>query len=363
MLRSMGRVSLAALLTLALGGSAAAQTSTGGIRGVITDDSGAVLAGVTVEASSPARIGGAAVEVTNDQGLYRFENLPIGEYTVTFTPAGVHDDPPRRHPHRGRAHHRTAGQDGDRRPQRVADGQRRIAGRRHAARRPTRAASTARSSRTCRCCAPRGSTRSTFAPAVKANQVTGNSASFVIYGTNSEPELLPGERRRGLVAVGHGVGLRQPGLLRGGGGHRHRRVGRVHAASRAASSTSSPRAAANNFRGLEQHLLHQRLDGGVERLPGCRHGPIPYYIDYTQDYRFSLGGPIVKDKRVVLHHAARDPPPRLEHRRRSAVRRRDACLPSLRQGDGAVVVDKTRSTSRSTTTSSTRRMRRRLPGR
>ena len=116
MLRSMGRVSLAALLTLALGGSAAAQTSTGGIRGVITDDSGAVLAGVTVEASSPARIGGAAVEVTNDQGLYRFENLPIGEYTLTFSLQGfttIH--------HEGirievGAHHRTAGQDGDRRP-------------------------------------------------------------------------------------------------------------------------------------------------------------------------------------------------------------------------------------------------------
>ena len=71
-----------------IGGSALAQTSTGGIRGIVTDETGAVLAGVTVEATSPARIGGAIVEVTNDQGLYRFENLPIGEYVVTFTLEG-----------------------------------------------------------------------------------------------------------------------------------------------------------------------------------------------------------------------------------------------------------------------------------
>jgi len=61
---------------------AAAQTATGGIRGFVKDDTGAVLVGVTVEAASPARIGGAAVEVTDAQGLYRFDNLPPGEYSV-----------------------------------------------------------------------------------------------------------------------------------------------------------------------------------------------------------------------------------------------------------------------------------------
>jgi outer membrane receptor protein involved in Fe transport len=67
---------------------ATAQTSTGGLRGFVKDDTGGVLAGVTVEASSPSRIGGAAVEVTDGQGLYRFENLPLGEYTLTFTLQG-----------------------------------------------------------------------------------------------------------------------------------------------------------------------------------------------------------------------------------------------------------------------------------
>ena len=48
--------------------TAHAQVSTGGMRGTVKDESGGVLVGVTVEATSPARIGGAAVEVSNDQG-------------------------------------------------------------------------------------------------------------------------------------------------------------------------------------------------------------------------------------------------------------------------------------------------------
>ena len=58
--------------------SASAQTATGGIRGFVKDPTGAVLAGVTVEAVSPSRIGGAAVDVSDTQGLYRLENLPVG---------------------------------------------------------------------------------------------------------------------------------------------------------------------------------------------------------------------------------------------------------------------------------------------
>src|SRR6059058_3700946 len=65
-----------------------AQTATGGIRGFVKDDTGGVLAGVTVEASSPARIGGAAVGVTDRQGLYTFQNLPVGEYTIVFSLQG-----------------------------------------------------------------------------------------------------------------------------------------------------------------------------------------------------------------------------------------------------------------------------------
>lgn len=85
LLRSVARAAVALVL---LTGHAAAQISTGGIRGIVKDGSGAVLAGVTVEASSPARIGGAIVEVTNAQGLYAFQNLPVGEYAVVLSLQG-----------------------------------------------------------------------------------------------------------------------------------------------------------------------------------------------------------------------------------------------------------------------------------
>ena len=57
------------------------------ISGVVRDTSGAVLPGVTVEASSPA-LGVPRVTVTNGAGLYAIEQLSPGEYTVTFTLPG-----------------------------------------------------------------------------------------------------------------------------------------------------------------------------------------------------------------------------------------------------------------------------------
>ncbi len=80
--------SLCVLATTLVATAAFAQTASGGIRGFVKDDTGAVLVGVTVEATSPARIGGAAVEVTDAQGLYQFENLPVGGYTVTYSLQG-----------------------------------------------------------------------------------------------------------------------------------------------------------------------------------------------------------------------------------------------------------------------------------
>jgi outer membrane receptor protein involved in Fe transport len=77
-----------ALLGLLAASAVSAQTATGGIRGFVKDGTGAVLVGVTVEAVSPARIGGAAVDVSDSQGLYQFENLPVGQYSVTFSLQG-----------------------------------------------------------------------------------------------------------------------------------------------------------------------------------------------------------------------------------------------------------------------------------
>ena len=78
----MGKVPLACLLLLCLAVPAVAQT-TGSITGTVTDDSGAVLPGVRVTASSPGahgRAGGA------DQrpGVYRFPSLPPGTYAMKF---------------------------------------------------------------------------------------------------------------------------------------------------------------------------------------------------------------------------------------------------------------------------------------
>jgi hypothetical protein len=77
---------LIAVLVLAPAG-AGAQTL-GTIAGSVKDASGAVLPGVTVEASSPALIERVRTATTDGTGLYRIVNLPPGTYTLTFTLPG-----------------------------------------------------------------------------------------------------------------------------------------------------------------------------------------------------------------------------------------------------------------------------------
>ncbi|MFN7981919.1 MAG: TonB-dependent receptor [Vicinamibacterales bacterium] len=59
-----------------------------GIAGVARDTSGAVLPGVTVEASSPALIEKVRSATTDAQGQYRILDLRPGSYSVTFTLPG-----------------------------------------------------------------------------------------------------------------------------------------------------------------------------------------------------------------------------------------------------------------------------------
>jgi hypothetical protein len=66
---------------------AAAQDFRGRINGTVTDNTGAVLPGVTVTASSPALIQ-PQVQVTGADGAYRFIALPPGVYAVDFELAG-----------------------------------------------------------------------------------------------------------------------------------------------------------------------------------------------------------------------------------------------------------------------------------
>jgi hypothetical protein len=83
---TMNRMAGAVLVvcSVALPSTTLAQGSSG-IAGVVRDPSGAVLPGVTVEASSPALIEKVRSVVTDGEGQYRIVGLPPGVYAVTFS--------------------------------------------------------------------------------------------------------------------------------------------------------------------------------------------------------------------------------------------------------------------------------------
>jgi outer membrane receptor protein involved in Fe transport len=68
--------------------SAAAQTSSATIVGVVRDSSGGALPGVAVEVASPALIERVKTTTTRETGSFQVVDLRPGEYTVTFTLAG-----------------------------------------------------------------------------------------------------------------------------------------------------------------------------------------------------------------------------------------------------------------------------------
>src|ERR1043166_6171111 len=68
--------------------ASAQQASASGIAGIVRDTSGAVLPGVTVEASSPALIEKTRSVVTDMEGRYNIVDLRPGTYAVTFTLSG-----------------------------------------------------------------------------------------------------------------------------------------------------------------------------------------------------------------------------------------------------------------------------------
>jgi Carboxypeptidase regulatory-like domain len=86
---SIKRVSLVILLCLIVAPvlSAQATRQTGVIRGLIKDDTGAPIPGVTITAESPALMG-SATSITDTAGLYRLINLPPGTYTVSASLTG-----------------------------------------------------------------------------------------------------------------------------------------------------------------------------------------------------------------------------------------------------------------------------------
>src|SRR5215510_12193199 len=93
LLRVATRVSTVTALSVALLAytprlAFAGQGQDASIIGQVTDESGAVLPGVTVTASSPALQIQTITTITNERGEYRLSPLPIGTYEVVYTLSG-----------------------------------------------------------------------------------------------------------------------------------------------------------------------------------------------------------------------------------------------------------------------------------
>src|SRR5688572_4250277 len=80
-MRRSGLFALVVLAFAALSAPANAQTTTGGITGVVQDPGGGVLPGVTVKATHDAT-NAETVATSNDVGVYVLRGLPVGRYTV-----------------------------------------------------------------------------------------------------------------------------------------------------------------------------------------------------------------------------------------------------------------------------------------
>src|ERR1044071_382039 len=94
---TIGTLAVAVTALLAVASPAAAQRiSSSSIAGTVTDESAAVLPGVTVAATSSALQVAQLVTVTDAAGFYRFTDLPAGVYSVRYELSGFqtlrHDD-------------------------------------------------------------------------------------------------------------------------------------------------------------------------------------------------------------------------------------------------------------------------------
>src|SRR5580700_3677983 len=86
-MRGFIRLALLALTCLSIV-PAVAHAQGASIAGVVKDTSGAVLPGVTVEATSPVLIEKVRTASTDGSGQYKIVDLPPGAYVVTFTLTG-----------------------------------------------------------------------------------------------------------------------------------------------------------------------------------------------------------------------------------------------------------------------------------
>ena len=84
----MSKKLVIAILALSMAGIAFAQVSPSAkLEGVVKDDTGAALPGVSIEATSPKMVG-KATAVTAADGSFRLFSMPSGTYEITFTLQG-----------------------------------------------------------------------------------------------------------------------------------------------------------------------------------------------------------------------------------------------------------------------------------
>ena len=83
--RAIAFLSLCGLLLAPVTGLAQTNST---FTGEVTDNTGGVLPGVTVEAASPALIEGSRIAITDGQGRYTIVDLRPGDYVLTFTLPG-----------------------------------------------------------------------------------------------------------------------------------------------------------------------------------------------------------------------------------------------------------------------------------
>src|SRR5439155_27153164 len=79
---------VAALMSMALLPAAGMAQQASGIAGEVRDASGAILPGVTVEATSSVLIEKVRTAVTDGEGLHKIIDLRPGTYAVTFSLTG-----------------------------------------------------------------------------------------------------------------------------------------------------------------------------------------------------------------------------------------------------------------------------------
>src|SRR5690242_16926029 len=87
MTRCFRTLAMSAMILLLTGGAAMAQLATAELNGRVTDESGAVLPGVTVTVTQTAT-GLVRSTVTDDTGAYLLSNLPTGPYKLEVSLQG-----------------------------------------------------------------------------------------------------------------------------------------------------------------------------------------------------------------------------------------------------------------------------------